>query len=159
MARPARLSYYPYKREAREDSLLAGAAVLISSSTVTCMSRSARGASLEAPDSPGATNCSGLMPENSERPPDRPPTEPQVGEITKLLRSVEAATKAATLVRALYLTGLTDFQNVLDMERSLFEQEDDLAESEGLVTQNLISIYRALGGGWDTSQTATAPAP
>jgi NodT family efflux transporter outer membrane factor (OMF) lipoprotein len=76
-----------------------------------------------------------------------------------LARSVEAAAKAAELVLMLYRTGLTDFQNVLDMERSLFQQQDDLAESEGLVTQNLISIYRALGGGWDTSQTATAPAP
>jgi outer membrane protein TolC len=51
-------------------------------------------------------------------------------------------------VNVLYRTGLTDFQNVLDTERSLFEQQDQLAESEGLVTQNLIAIYRALGGGW-----------
>ena len=46
---------------------------------------------------------------------------------------------------------LTDFQNVLDTQRSLFQQEDALAESVGLRTQNLISLYRALGGGWDTS--------
>ena len=38
---------------------------------------------------------------------------------------------------------------MLDMERSLAEQEDRYVESVGLVTQNLISIYRALGGGWD----------
>ena len=36
----------------------------------------------------------------------------------------------------------------INTERSLFEQEDRLAESEGLVTENLIRIYRALGGGW-----------
>lgn len=65
-----------------------------------------------------------------------------------LARSVEAARKSVELVNTLYRTGLTDFQNVLDMERSRFQQEDALAQSEGLVTQNLIAIYRALGGGW-----------
>jgi outer membrane protein TolC len=35
------------------------------------------------------------------------------------------------------------------MERSLAEQEDRYVNSVGTVTQNLIRIYRALGGGWD----------
>jgi len=65
-----------------------------------------------------------------------------------LLRSVVAARKSVELVNTLYRTGLTDFQNVLDMERTLFEQEDQLADSEGLVSKNLIRIYKALGGGW-----------
>ena len=60
-----------------------------------------------------------------------------------------AAERSVELVLILYRTGLTDFQNVLDMQRSLFEQQDELAESEGQVTQNLIRIYAALGGGWD----------
>ena len=67
----------------------------------------------------------------------------------KLEQSVTAARKSAELVRTLYKTGLTDFQNVQDMEQSQFEQEDQLAESKGKVTQNLISVYRALGGGWN----------
>jgi NodT family efflux transporter outer membrane factor (OMF) lipoprotein len=65
-----------------------------------------------------------------------------------LVRSVVAARTSVDLVVTLYRTGLTDFQNVLDMERSLFDQEDQLAQSEGLVTQNLIGVYRAMGGGW-----------
>jgi NodT family efflux transporter outer membrane factor (OMF) lipoprotein len=65
-----------------------------------------------------------------------------------LQRSVAAADAAVKLVNTLYRTGLTDFQNVLDTERSLFQQQDQLAQSEGQVTQNLIQIYRALGGGW-----------
>ena len=65
-----------------------------------------------------------------------------------LQRSVTAADAAVKLVNTLYRTGLTDFQNVLDTERSLFQQQDQLAQSEGEVTQNLIQIYRALGGGW-----------
>ncbi len=63
--------------------------------------------------------------------------------------SVEAAQESVDLVKTLYINGLTDFQNVLDMERSRFEQQDDFANSEGRVTQNVIRIYRALGGGWD----------
>ncbi len=66
-----------------------------------------------------------------------------------LRRSVVAASKSVELVSVLYKSGLTDFQNVLDMERSLAEQEDRYVESVGFVTQNLIAIYRALGGGWE----------
>jgi NodT family efflux transporter outer membrane factor (OMF) lipoprotein len=65
-----------------------------------------------------------------------------------LIRSSGAAKNSVKLVNVLYRTGLTDFQNVLDMERSLFEEEDALAESQGSVAQNLIRIYKALGGGW-----------
>ncbi len=66
-----------------------------------------------------------------------------------LRRSVVAAEKSVELVSVQYKTGLTDFQNVLDMERSLAEQADRYVESVGLVTKDLIQIYRALGGGWD----------
>ncbi len=45
-------------------------------------------------------------------------------------------------------TGLVDFLNVLDSERSLFEQQDQLLDSEGRVAKNLVRVYRALGGGW-----------
>ncbi|VUX45491.1 RND transporter [Candidatus Defluviicoccus seviourii] len=90
-----------------------------------------------------------------------------------LARSVTAARRSVQLVQNLYVTGLTDFQNVQDQERSLFQQEDALAQSAGLVTQNLIRIYRALGGGWSpepdkkrqpsklppSSQTVVARAP
>ena len=41
------------------------------------------------------------------------------------------------------------FQNVLDMERSLFQQQDNMVRSRGLVAQDVVQIYRALGGGWE----------
>ncbi len=75
-----------------------------------------------------------------------------------LYRSVEAARKSTELVRTLYITGLTDFQNVQEMERFQLEQEDLFAESEGKVIQNLISIYRSLGGGWASKNAQTAQA-
>lgn len=65
-----------------------------------------------------------------------------------LARSVVAAQQAAELIRELYRRGLTDFQNVLDAQRSLFSQQDDLAASDGAVLSNLINLYRSFGGGW-----------
>jgi len=72
-------------------------------------------------------------------------------------RSVEAAKKSVELVSDLYKSGLTDFQNVLDTEKSLFEQQDAYASSSGLVLQNLIEVYRSAGGGWDPLAQAETP--
>ncbi len=66
-----------------------------------------------------------------------------------LTTAVDASSRAVELVRTQYLAGLTNFQNLLDTQRSLLTLQDQLAASEGIVVQNLISLYRALGGGWD----------
>jgi outer membrane protein, multidrug efflux system len=65
-----------------------------------------------------------------------------------LRRSVLAANDSVRLVTSLYVSGLTDFQNVQDQQRSKFQQDDAFAQSQGLVIQNLIALYRSLGGGW-----------
>ncbi len=69
-----------------------------------------------------------------------------------LHRSVAAAQESVKLVGILYENGLTDFQNVLDMQRSLTAQQDRMATSEGVVANNLVRIYSALGGGWSEEQ-------
>jgi multidrug efflux system outer membrane protein len=66
----------------------------------------------------------------------------------RLREAADASQRAVDLVRTQYISGLTNFQNVLDTQRSLFQQQDLLAESEGRVVQNLIALNRALGGGW-----------
>ena len=66
-----------------------------------------------------------------------------------LRQAAKASSEAVDLVEVQYRSGLTNFQNLLDMQRFLFRQEDELAVSEGQVIQNLISLYSALGGGWD----------
>jgi multidrug efflux system outer membrane protein len=71
-----------------------------------------------------------------------------------LQRSVTAAERSVKLVQVLYKSGLTDFQNVLDSERSLAQLQDEHTASVGLVTQNLVQIYRALGGGWQPAPQA-----
>ncbi len=72
--------------------------------------------------------------------------------VDSLVRAEAASLDAVTLVNELYKRGLTDFQNVLDTERTLFVQQDELAQSRGDVALNLISIYRALGGGWSAGE-------
>jgi len=70
--------------------------------------------------------------------------------ITSLESSAEAAQKSVELVTQLYTSGLTDFQNVLNMEQALLAQQDALAASRGLVSAYLVGVYRALGGGWNS---------
>ena len=53
-------------------------------------------------------------------------------------------------------SGLIDFQTVLDAERSVLSFQDQLAQSKGQVTSNVISLYKALGGGW-TAMTGMPP--
>lgn len=65
-----------------------------------------------------------------------------------LSKAAEAARKAIELAKQEYEAGLIDFSNVLDAQRSLLSFEDQLAQSKGTVTSNLISVYKALGGGW-----------
>lgn len=65
-----------------------------------------------------------------------------------LERSTESAAKSVELVETLYRNGLTDFQNVLDSQRTLSAQQDNLAAARGQIAQDWIGIYSALGGGW-----------
>lgn len=69
----------------------------------------------------------------------------------ELLQQAEASSrKSVELVTELYKSGLTDFQNVLNTERDLLEQQDQLATSKGRISADLVAIYKALGGGWKT---------
>ena len=78
-----------------------------------------------------------------------------------LTTAAEAAAQSVRLVEMLYRTGLTDFQNVLDMQRALFAQQDAQAVSEGAASQSLVAVYKAFGGGWsepaETQQPSVEP--
>jgi outer membrane protein, multidrug efflux system len=66
----------------------------------------------------------------------------------KLSEAVDASQESVDLVSTSYVAGLTDFQSLLDSQRSLFTQQDRLVESQGLAVINFINLNRALGGGW-----------
>ena len=48
-----------------------------------------------------------------------------------------------------YREGITDYQRVLDTQRSFATQADRLANTSGSVGINLVALYKALGGGWE----------
>jgi outer membrane protein TolC len=62
---------------------------------------------------------------------------------------VAEAQESVQLVDTLYRSGLTDFQNVLIMQRTLSLQQDRAAISRGQMLQQAIALYKALGGGWE----------
>jgi outer membrane protein TolC len=70
-----------------------------------------------------------------------------------LSEATQAAQKAVELAQHKYQAGLTDFSDVLDAQRSLLSFQDQLAQSDGTVTSDLVRLYKALGGGW----TSMAP--
>ena len=73
-------------------------------------------------------------------------------------QSLMSATKAAQIAVDLsvhqYSSGLMDFRDVLDAQRSLLSFQDQLAGSDGTVTSNMIRLYKALGGGWTSMANA-----
>ena len=62
--------------------------------------------------------------------------------------AVAANRQALKFANDRYANGLADFLNVLDAERSLYQTEDQLADSQSTVSVNLVALYKALGGGW-----------
>jgi outer membrane protein, multidrug efflux system len=61
---------------------------------------------------------------------------------------------AVDLATEQYKAGLVDFLSVLDAQRGLYANEDQLVQSQTSVTTNLVGLYRALGGGWNPGRTA-----
>jgi NodT family efflux transporter outer membrane factor (OMF) lipoprotein len=59
-----------------------------------------------------------------------------------------SANNAAEMARQRYSAGLIDFQSVLDTERSVRSFQDSLALSRTDSVLALVSLYKALGGGW-----------
>ncbi|MBF0465384.1 MAG: efflux transporter outer membrane subunit [Nitrospirae bacterium] len=63
-----------------------------------------------------------------------------------------ANAKAVELSLQLYTAGQINFLNVLIAERSLYSSEDALVQSERNTTLDIIALYKALGGGWESME-------
>ncbi|MFK4448081.1 NodT family efflux transporter outer membrane factor (OMF) lipoprotein [Caballeronia udeis] len=50
-----------------------------------------------------------------------------------------------------YREGAIDFLNVLAVQKDLLNAESDLAQSQAGAAVNLVTLYKALGGGWETA--------
>jgi outer membrane protein, multidrug efflux system len=67
-----------------------------------------------------------------------------------LANAVRASRESLQLAKRLYRAGETDFLRVLVAEQTLYDEEDAFVQSRGDVLIRLISLYKALGGGWDS---------
>ena len=84
--------------------------------------------------------------------------------------SVVAAQKAVDIVIKQLKVGTVDFNRLATVEQTLVQQQDQQAQAYGQIGLGLISVYRAMGGGWQirlnpallepsaTPQTPASPA-
>jgi len=68
----------------------------------------------------------------------------------QLAAAVTSSEESLRLANQLYANGLSNFINVLDAERSLYQAQDELVQSDRTISANLIALYKSLGGGWET---------
>jgi len=66
-------------------------------------------------------------------------------------RQVAALRSTTKLARLRFEGGASSYLEVLDAERSLFTTELDLVETRRDQLQSTVNLYRALGGGWQSS--------
>nr|WP_283949537.1 efflux transporter outer membrane subunit [Limobrevibacterium gyesilva] len=71
---------------------------------------------------------------------------------------VTQTTRALALARMRYEQGVADFLQVLIAQRNQLTAEQDLADSTAAVSTNLVQLYKALGGGWETELPEQAQA-
>jgi outer membrane protein TolC len=64
-----------------------------------------------------------------------------------LVAASDQARRAVELAKTQYGEGLTDFQIVLISERALADLEDELAQSDAVISGSAVRLYKALGGG------------
>ena len=69
--------------------------------------------------------------------------------LRSLKEAVESSRNSLEHARRLYENGVTDFLAVLEAERSLYLAQDQFVQSQALVSVDLVSLYKVLGGGWE----------
>jgi NodT family efflux transporter outer membrane factor (OMF) lipoprotein len=83
----------------------------------------------------------------------------------RLRAESDHARAALDLARARYNDGVSEFLTVLDAERTLLQADQQYAASTTNVALDLVQLFKALGGGWETSfpdvpsETAAVPVP
>jgi NodT family efflux transporter outer membrane factor (OMF) lipoprotein len=67
-------------------------------------------------------------------------------------RASDASQRALRLANIQYRSGSVTYDSVLDASRSALRDGDSLAQNQGLAALAAVSLYRALGGGWEVAQ-------
>lgn len=74
-------------------------------------------------------------------------------QVPLLEESVKAAKRSLDIATIQYREGMAGFERVLDSQRALFNQQERLVNNLGNVAQSLITLYKAMGGGWQQARS------
>ncbi len=70
-------------------------------------------------------------------------------------KAIEATTRAYELSVTQYDNGLVTYQRLLSTVDNLTRNEDNYAQIKGSIATQVISLYKALGGGWQINKNKT----
>jgi len=70
---------------------------------------------------------------------------------------VKAAQTALELAQIRYREGLVNYLDVLDAQRTVLDAETRLVQTERARLTDMVSLFKGLGGGWDSSTPAGQP--
>lgn len=73
-----------------------------------------------------------------------------------LKRLCDTARKAVTIAQRDYGKGILDQLTVLDAQRQADRADMLLVQSEMALTVNVVTLYKALGGGWQLTELSQA---
>lgn len=76
----------------------------------------------------------------------------QQARMLRLGDALMAGQRAVDLATARYNRGLTDFLNVVDAERQLYDLQEQYATAQVAQGEQFVQLYRSLGGGWQNYQ-------
>ena len=71
-------------------------------------------------------------------------------QLARQREQATAATAAVGLAEVRYRKGLVNYLDVLDAQRTMLAAETQLAQTERARLTDMVGLYKALGGGWQT---------
>ncbi len=77
----------------------------------------------------------------------------QLDRLSNLGDALAAGQQAEGYASERYKRGLTDFLNVLDAQRQEYDIEDQYAVAQSATADAFVTLYKALGGGWENYQS------
>jgi NodT family efflux transporter outer membrane factor (OMF) lipoprotein len=77
----------------------------------------------------------------------------QLDRLNNLGDAIVASQQAEGYASERYKRGLTDFLNVLDAQRQEYDLEDQYAAAQSATADAFVTLYKALGGGWENYQS------
>jgi len=72
--------------------------------------------------------------------------------VTVLTTANASSEQSVKLAMIRYVDGASDYTTVLNAEQAQLQVQNSLAEAQGNVPQAVVSLYSALGGGWQIAQ-------